>query len=336
MRIGSLALNNTLIVAPMAGITDRPFRQLCKKFGAGLAISEMVSDNPQLWGTRKSLLRTDHSGEITPIAVQIAGTNPDMMAKAARYNVDKGAQLIDINMGCPAKKVCNVMAGSALMKDEPLIAYILEAVVKAVKVPITLKTRTGWDPEHKNALAIAKLAESAGIAAITIHGRTRACGYGGQAEFDTVKEIKAIVKIPVIANGDINTPQKARFILNSTGVDGIMIGRAAQGRPWIFKEIAHYLETGQLLPPINIPDLRDLIIEHLEELYSFYGINAGVKIARKHLSWYTTNLPNNDSLRKQVNSIECCHAQKLAIENYLDRLTDQGSILLPATENLAA
>ncbi|MDE3208081.1 MAG: tRNA dihydrouridine synthase DusB [Pseudomonadota bacterium] len=337
MRIGSLTLPNLLVVAPMAGVTDRPFRQLCKKFGAGLAISEMVSDNPQLWGTRKSQLRCNHIGESDPVSVQIVGTDPMMMAKAARYNVDKGAQLIDINMGCPAKKVCNVMAGSALMKDESLVARILESVVKAVSVPVTLKTRTGWDPEHRNVLNIAKIAESAGIAALTIHGRTRACGFNGQAEYDTIRTVKIHVKIPVIANGDIRTPAQARRVLNTTRADGIMIGRSAQGRPWLFREILHYLETGEMLAPISLIEVRNIMLEHLEEIYSFYGISMGARIARKHLNWYTFELAESSDFRKRVNQIESGPEQKIVVEEYFSRLINQQkNTLISNTKNLAA
>ena len=271
----------------MAGVTDRPFRQLCRRLGAGLVVSEMVTSDASLRNSRKTQWRLDHTGEVAPRSVQIAGTNPQQMAEAARFNQDQGADIIDINMGCPAKKVCNVAAGSALMKDEPLVARILEAVVNAVELPVTLKTRTGWQADQRNALTIAKIAESAGIQALTIHGRTRADAYRGHAEYDTIAEIKSTITIPVIANGDINSPEKARAVLDYTGADALMLGRAAQGRPWIFREIDHFLRTGQHLAAPSIEDVRDILLGHLEQLYEFYGEFMGVRIARKHLSWYS-------------------------------------------------
>ena len=305
MQIGSHILKNNLIVAPMAGVTDRPFRQLCKSMGAGMAVSEMVSSNSLLWGSEKTRRRANHEGEVDPISVQIAGADPAMMAEAARYNVAQGAQIIDINMGCPAKKICNVMAGSALLQDQPLVGRILDAVVGAVDVPVTLKIRTGWDTQHKNALAVARIAESAGIQVLAIHGRTRACAYAGHAEYDTIAAVKASVRIPVIANGDITTPEKAKHVLEYTKADAIMIGRAAQGRPWIFREISHYLATGEHLPLPEVAEIHRVLINHLHELYSFYGEYSGVRIARKHISWYTKGLvgsacipPRNESVAK--------------------------------------
>lgn len=283
-------LSNNLFVAPMAGVTDRPFRQLCKQLGAGFAVSEMVTSNSLLYGSAKTLRRANHTGEVNPISVQIAGADPAMMAEAAKYNVDHGAQIIDINMGCPAKKVCNVMAGSALMQNEMLVAKILEAVVAAVPdTPVTLKFRTGWNRENKNAPAIAKIAEQSGIRAVAIHGRTRADQYMGEAEYDTIALVKSRVNIPVIANGDITSPQKAKRVLDATGADGLMIGRAAQGRPWIFREIAHYLATGEVLPPPRVTEIHTVLRRHLADLYDFYGEETGVKIARKHISWYTVS-----------------------------------------------
>ena len=323
MQIGAHMLRNNLFVAPMAGVTDRPFRQLCKRFGAGLAISEMVSSNSLLWGSEKTLRRANHEGEVSPISVQIAGADPQMMADAARYNVDQGAQIIDINMGCPAKKVCNVMAGSALMKDEPLVARILDAVVCAVDVPVTLKFRTGWDKENKNALSVAKIAEESGIQLISIHGRTRACGYSGHAEYDTIRAVKQVTRLPVIANGDITTPEEARQVLEYTGADGVMIGRAAQGRPWIFREIEHYLQTGDTLPPPLVSEIRTVLIEHLHDLYAFYGSDTGVKVARKHISWYTKGLHGSAAFRRAMNQLANCDEQFAAVDHFLTELEEQ-------------
>jgi tRNA-dihydrouridine synthase B len=320
MQIGPHKLANRLIVAPMAGVTDRPFRKLCKRLGAGLAVSEMVSSDPRLWGTGKSQRRTDHAGEVEPIAVQIAGSDPQMMAHAARYNVERGAQIIDINMGCPAKKVCNVAAGSALLRDEALVARILDAVVKAVDVPITLKFRTGWDCDHRNAPRVAHIAESAGVSALSIHGRTRACGFGGEAEYHTIAAVKAQVSIPVIANGDIASPRKARQVLEQTGADAIMIGRAAQGRPWLFREILHYLETGDELPPPALAEVCALLLEHLHELYAFYGEDNGVRIARKHIGWYLKDLAGSAGFREIVNRIESATAQLSAVNLFFSQL----------------
>ena len=317
MRIGTHTLKNRLVVAPMAGVTDRPFRQLCKKLGAGMAVSEMVTSNSLLYGSAKTQRRANHEGEVDPISVQIAGADPLLMAEAARYNVDHGAQIIDINMGCPAKKICNVMAGSALLKDEPLVARILEAVVAAAgNVPVTLKIRTGWDKDHKNALTILKAAENAGIQALAIHGRTRACAYTGEAEYDTIKAVKAEAKIPVIANGDITTPEKAKYVLDYTGADAVMIGRAAQGRPWIFREIAHYLQTGRHLPLPEVTEIHTVLLEHVHDLYAFYGEITGVRVARKHISWYTRGLVGASSFRHTMNLLDTPEAQLHAVNEY--------------------
>ena len=285
-RIGAIELKNRLILAPMAGVTDRPFRSLCRRLGAGLAVSEMLSANPALRASRKSSERADHAGEPGPIAVQIAGSDPMQMADAARYNLDQGAEIIDINMGCPAKKVCKVAAGSALLRDEALVGRILEAVVRAVPVPVTLKTRTGWSPETRNLHQIARIAQESGVALLTVHGRTRACGYRGTAEFDSLRSLRGATDLPLVANGDIDSPQRAREVLNDTGASAIMIGRAAQGRPWLFREIAHYLATGQLLPEPSPEWVHETLLTHLDELYSFYGEARGVRIARKHIGWY--------------------------------------------------
>ena len=320
MQIGPHHLKNQLIVAPMAGVTDRPFRQLCKRLGAGMAVSEMLSSRPELRQSAKSRRRADHAGEVEPISVQIAGADPAMMAEAARYNVAQGAQLIDINMGCPAKKVCNVMAGSALLRDETLVGRILDAVVKAVDVPVTLKIRTGWDREHRNALAVASMAESAGIRALAIHGRTRACGFIGSAEYDTIARVKARTRLPVIANGDIASPERAAQVLQHTGADSIMIGRAAQGRPWIFREIAHYLDTGRKLPPPSLGEIQALLRGHLQALHDFYGEAMGVPIARKHVGWYTRTLPGVDAWRAGFNRIETSQSQLAEVDRYFEEL----------------
>ena len=301
----------------MAGVTDRPFRQLCKQLGAGFAVSEMVTSNSLLYGSAKTLRRANHTGEVNPISVQIAGADPKMMAEAAQYNVDHGAQIIDINMGCPAKKVCNVMAGSALMQHEALVAKILEAVVTAVpNTPVTLKFRTGWNRENKNAPTIARIAEASGIRAVAIHGRTRADHYMGEAEYDTIARVKSLVRIPVIANGDITTPQKAKFVLDHTGADGVMIGRAAQGRPWIFREIAHYLKTGEILPPPRVTEIHTVLRHHLADLYAFYGEETGVKIARKHISWYTKGIASAAQFRYAMNQIQNPMAQLAATDEF--------------------
>ncbi|HMX16394.1 MAG TPA: tRNA dihydrouridine synthase DusB [Rhodocyclaceae bacterium] len=310
-------LRNNLFVAPMAGVTDRPFRQLCKRLGAGLAVSEMVTSNSLLYGSAKTRRRANHAGEVEPIAVQIAGADPRMMADAARYNADEGAQIIDINMGCPAKKVCNVMAGSALMRDEALVARILEAVVAAVPgTPVTLKFRTGWDSQNRNAPAIARIAEQSGIRAVAIHGRTRADQYTGQAEYDTIARVKAQVRIPVIANGDIDSPEKARLVLDRTGADGLMIGRAAQGRPWLFREIEHFLATGTRLPPPRVAEIHAILRQHLADLYDFYGEETGVKIARKHIGWYTKGLAGAAHFRHAMNQLPTRDAQMTATDEF--------------------
>jgi tRNA-dihydrouridine synthase B len=337
MQIGSHILKNNLIVAPMAGVTDRPFRQLCKSMGAGMAVSEMVSSNSLLWGSEKTRRRANHEGEVDPISVQIAGADPVMMAEAARYNVAQGAQIIDINMGCPAKKICNVMAGSALLQDQPLVGRILDAVVRAVDVPVTLKIRTGWDTQHKNALAVARIAESAGIRVLAIHGRTRACAYAGHAEYETIAAVKAAVGIPVIANGDITTPEKARHVLEYTGADAIMIGRAAQGRPWIFREISHYLATGEHLPLPEVAEIHRVLINHLQELYSFYGEYSGVRIARKHISWYTKGLVGSASFRHAMNQLQGVDQQLDAVNEFFSQLAGYGRRLTYVqAEELAA
>ena len=335
MQVGPYRLKNNLVVAPMAGVTDRPFRQLCKRMGAGMAVSEMVSSNSLLWGSEKTLRRANHDGEVEPISVQIAGADPGMLAEAAKYNVDQGAQIIDINMGCPAKKVCNVMAGSALLQNEPLVARILDAVVRAVTVPVTLKIRTGWDKQHRNAVAVARMAESAGIQALAVHGRTRACGYTGHAEYETVSAVKAAVGIPVIANGDICTPEQAREVLAYTRADAVMIGRAAQGRPWIFREIQHYLETGAYLPPPEVEEIRKVLLDHLDDLYSFYGEYSGVRIARKHISWYTKGLAGSAAFRHAMNQLQTSQEQLEAIQQFFAELA-QRNARLTYEEELAA
>ena len=324
MKIGPHILKNNLIVAPMAGVTDRPFRQLCKSMGAGMAVSEMVSSNSLLWGSEKTRRRANHEGEVDPISVQIAGADPAMMAEAARYNVAQGAQIIDINMGCPAKKICNVMAGSALLQDPSLVGRILDAVVGAVSVPVTLKIRTGWDTQHKNALTIARIAENAGIKVLAIHGRTRACAYTGHAEYDTIAAVKAEVRIPVIANGDITTPEKAKHVLDHTGADAIMIGRAAQGRPWIFREISHYLATGAHLPLPEVAEIHRVLVGHLHDLYSFYGEYSGVRIARKHISWYTKGLVGSASFRHAMNQLQSTDQQLSAVNDFFGELAGYG------------
>ena len=327
MHIGQHALRNNLFVAPMAGVTDRPFRQLCKRFGAGLAVSEMVASNSLLWGSAKTRRRANHEGEVAPVSVQIAGADPVMMAEAARYNVDQGAEIIDINMGCPAKKVCNAMAGSALLRNEILVGRILEAVVGAVEVPVTLKFRTGWDTDNRNAITVAGIAESAGIALLSLHGRTRACGFSGQAEYDTIREVKHSTPLPVIANGDIATPERAREVLDYTGADGVMIGRAAQGRPWIFREIEHYLATGAKLPSPLVSEIHSVLLEHLHNLYAFYGSETGVKVARKHISWYTKGLAGSAGFRHMMNRLETIVQQLDAVNAFFGRLAQDGEQL---------
>lgn len=320
MQIGPYQLPNNLILAPMAGVTDRPFRQLCRNLGAGMAVSEMVSSNSLLWGSEKTQRRANHTGETEPKSVQIAGADPQMMADAARYNAEQGAQIIDINMGCPAKKICNVMAGSALLQNETLVADILHAVVNAVEIPVTLKIRTGWDSQHKNALTVAQIAEDAGIQALAIHGRTRADQYTGDAEYDTIAQVKQKIRIPVIANGDITCPEKAKFVLEYTGVDAVMIGRAAQGRPWIFREIQHYIKTGERLPEPSPQEVRDILIGHLNNLYAFYGEYAGVRIARKHISWYSKGQPHGAAFRQLVNRVDSIEQQLELTHDFFNNL----------------
>ncbi|NYT63208.1 tRNA dihydrouridine synthase DusB [Alcaligenaceae bacterium] len=322
MLIGSWSLPNPVFVAPMAGVTDRPYRKLCKMLGAGYAVSEMAASNPRLWDSVKTSRRLDHAGEIDPVAVQIAGSDPAMMAEAAVFNVGKGARIIDINMGCPVKKVCSVASGSALLRDEDRVARILESVVKACEplgVPVTLKTRTGWDRESRNAVRIGQLAQDTGIAALTLHGRTRCDLYQGEAEYDTIRAVKQALTIPVIANGDIDSPEKAKYVLEYTGADAIMVGRAAQGRPWIFREISHYLATGAHLPPPTYGELRHCLLEHLEDHYQFYGEYTGVRSARKHIGWYLADMPDVDELLPGINQISNTRDQTLALEQWFDR-----------------
>ena len=325
MQIGSYKLANALFVAPMAGVTDRPFRQLCKKLGAGYAVSEMIASNAMLWNSEKTQRRANHDGEFKPIAVQIAGADPVMMAQAAKLNADRGAQIIDINMGCPAKKVCNVAAGSALLKDQPLVQQIVEAVVNAVGIgptatPVTLKIRTGWDREHKNALEIAKIAQNSGISMLTIHGRTRADLYHGEAEYETIRAVKESIAIPVVANGDINSPEKAKQVLSATKADAIMIGRAAQGRPWIFREIAHYLQTGKKLPNPQVSEIQAIMNEHLMDHYSFYGEYTGLRTARKHIAWYCKGLRNSHAFRHRMNTADDCKTQLQMVNDYFEEM----------------
>lgn len=334
MQIGSYTLKNKLIVAPMAGVTDRPFRQLCKRMGAAMAVSEMVSSNSLLYGSEKTRRRACHDGEVRPVSVQIAGADPAMMAQAAQHNAEHGAEIIDINMGCPAKKICNVMAGSALLKDESLVGKILDAVVQAVDIPVTLKIRTGWDTQHKNAITVAKIAENAGIQALAIHGRTRACAYRGQAEYDTIAAVKAAINIPVIANGDINTPEKAREVLEYTQADAVMIGRAAQGRPWIFREINHYLATGNFLPLPEVAEIQRVLIDHLQELYQFYGEYSGVRIARKHISWYTRGLAGSAAFRHAMNRLTSAEEQLTATHQFFYEQADRGRTLTYIDEEI--
>ena len=325
MQIGPHSLPNRLFVAPMAGVTDRPFRQLCRGFGAGYAVSEMVTSRRDLWHTLKTSRRADHTGEPGPIAVQIAGTDAAMMAEAAAYNIDRGAQIIDINMGCPAKKVCNKWAGSALMQDEALALQIIEAVVAACAphgVPVTLKMRTGWSVQVKNALNIARAAESAGVQMVTVHGRTREQGYKGAAEYETIAAVKAALRIPVVANGDIDSPHKAQAVLRATGADALMIGRAAQGRPWVFREIAHYLHTGALLAPPLVLEVRRALLAHLQDHYGLYGEFTGVRSARKHIGWYVRDLPGGDAFRARMNGIDSAPLQWQLVADYFEELAD--------------
>ncbi|MGZ8159394.1 MAG: tRNA dihydrouridine synthase DusB [Methylobacter sp.] len=322
MQIGPYQFENNLILAPMAGITDRPFRELCKQFGAGLAVSEMVASNPALRKHKRTLLKADHGGETGIRSVQILGTDPQQMADAARLNAQRGAQIIDINMGCPAKKVCSVAAGSALLRDEELVKRILDAVVNSVDIPVTLKIRTGWDMHSRNAVEIAQIAENAGIAALTVHGRTRACKFEGQAEHETVKKVKQSIRIPVIANGDIDTPEQARFVLDSTGADAIMIGRAAQGNPWLFSQISHFINHGKHLEKPTNTAIHDTLMSHLDKLYSFYGNASGVKIARKHIAWYLKHLESvTQDAKSAINQAQCPFQQIALINSAFNPLT---------------
>ncbi|MBP8203360.1 MAG: tRNA dihydrouridine synthase DusB [Pseudomonas sp.] len=324
LRIGPYTLPNALILAPMAGVTDQPFRQLCKRMGAGLVVSEMVTSDVRLWNTRKSSLRMMHSGDPEPRSVQIAGGDPEMLAEAARRNVEMGAQIIDINMGCPAKKVCNKAAGSALLKDEQLVREILQAVVAAVDVPVTLKIRTGWDREHKNGISVARIAEDSGIVALAVHGRTRADLYRGEAEYETIAAIKQAVSIPVLANGDIDSAEKAKAVLAATGADGLLIGRAAQGRPWIFREIEHFLRTGEHLPAPSLYEVERILLEHLAALHAFYGDVMGVRIARKHVSWYLATLPGAKEFRAQFNRLDSTDAQCTNVRAFFSERHNNG------------
>jgi len=338
MHIGHIPLANRLFVAPMAGVTDRPFRQLCKRLGAGYAVSEMVTSRKDLWASLKTSRRANHEGEPGPIAVQIAGTDAAMMAEAAIYNVDRGAQIIDINMGCPAKKVCNKWAGSALMQNEALAVQIAQAVVDACAprgVPVTLKMRTGWCQQQRNAVRLARAFEAVGVQMLTVHGRTREQGYRGDAEYDTIAAVKAAVRVPVVANGDITSPEKARAVLAHTGADAIMVGRAAQGRPWIFREIAHYLATGEHLAPPLVAEVRRLLLAHLQDHYGLYGEASGVRSARKHIAWYVRDLPGGEAFRQQINTMEDCAAQWQAVADYFDALGTQMDRLPPARDDAA-
>lgn len=330
MNIGPFTLANHVFAAPMAGVTDRPFRRLCKRLGAGYAVSEMVTSRRELWNTLKTSRRADHAGEPGPIAVQIAGTDAPMMAEAAQYNIDRGAQIVDINMGCPAKKVCNRWAGSALMQDEALALSIVQAVVAVCAprgVPVTLKMRTGWSAQNRNAMALARAFESAGVQMLTVHGRTREQGYKGEAEYETIAAVKAAVRVPVVANGDITSPEKARAVLACTGADAIMIGRAAQGQPWIFREIAHFLATGEHLAPPLVAEVRRLLLEHLQDHYTLYGEFSGVRTARKHIGWYVRALSGGEAFRARMNLLENCEAQAAAVADYFDELGSRGDRL---------
>ncbi len=323
MRIGPYDLSAPVLLAPMAGVSDQPFRRLCRRFGASLAISEMVGADPRLWDSRKTRLRLDQTGEPEPRGVQILGADPRAMAEAARRNVDRGAQIIDLNMGCPAKKVCGARAGSALLRDEALVGRILEAVVGAVAVPVTLKIRTGWDLTHRNGAIIARIAEQAGIRALAVHGRTRACGYSGPVDYAAIHAIKQAVTIPVVANGDIDSPEKARWVLDVTGADAVMIGRAARGQPWIFREIAHFLATGDRSPPPAFVEIGQWVMAHLENLYAFYGETAGVRIARKHLAWYSRPWRDSAAFRARINRAESGHEQRALTRDFFARLTHE-------------
>jgi tRNA-dihydrouridine synthase B len=319
MKIGPYRFPNNVALAPMAGVTDRPFRQLCRRLGAGLAASEMISSDTRLWGSTKTRDRLNHDGEVAPVIVQIAGADPEMIAEAARRSVALGGQLIDINMGCPARKVCRRQAGSALLRDEELVARILDAAVRAVDVPVTLKIRTGWDQDHRNGVRIARIAENAGIQALAVHGRTRACRFGGLAEYNTIRQIVDAVSIPVLANGDIDSPEKAAAVLDATGAEGIMIGRAAQGRPWLFREVCFYLENGRKLTAPTPAEVRDIMLAHLDELCSFYGEYTGVRVARKHLTWYLKNRPNSGPFTSQLVRVEVAAEQQRLVQHYFDQ-----------------
>jgi tRNA-dihydrouridine synthase B len=336
MNIGQYVLPNNLFVAPMAGVTDRPFRMLCKKLGAGYAVSEMVTSKRELWSTLKTSRRANHEGESAPIAVQIAGTSAEMMAEAALYNIDNGAQIIDINMGCPAKKVCNKWAGSALMQDETLALSIVEAVVSACaprNVPVTLKMRTGWCQSHKNAVVLARAFEQTGVQMIAVHGRTREQGYKGVAEYETIAAVKSAVRIPIVANGDITTPEKACEVLTFTSADAVMIGRAAQGKPWIFREISHFMATGSHLAPPLVAEVKRLLCDHLLDHYDLYGEFAGVRTARKHIGWYVRSLPGGELFRDHMNTLETCESQHAAVSQFFDTLADQYERLPQTIEN---
>ncbi len=336
MRLGAHVLRNGLFAAPMAGVTDRPFRALCRRFGAALAVSEMVSSRPELRATRKSLLRLEHAGEPPPVSVQIVGADPSAMADAARYNVDAGAQIIDINMGCPAKKVCNVAAGSALLENEALVARILEQVVRAVKVPVTLKIRTGPDPARRNAPRIARLAENSGIQLLAVHGRTRACRFAGNAEYGSIAAVKSAVSIPVIANGDIASAADARRVLAATGADGVMIGRAAHGRPWIFRDLEHELATGSRPAPLTMKQIRDVVVEHLQALYALYGEAQGLRVARKHIGWYLRGLPGAEAFRRTANCIDDAAAQCAAVSAFFESAAAAANDACGSVRRLAA
>lgn len=320
MQIGPYQLDNNLMLAPMAGVTDRPFRQLCRRMGAGLVVSEMLSSNPKVWNTAKSMHRMDHSGEEGIRSVQIAGADPELMAQAARFNVDNGAQIVDINMGCPAKKVNKKLAGSALLQYPDLVESIVKAVVAAVDVPVTLKIRTGWNTDNRNGVDIAQIAEQNGIQSLAVHGRTRACMYKGYAEYDTIRKIKAAISIPVIANGDITSAQKARDVLDYTGADGVMIGRGAQGNPWIFKQIQYFLETGETLEAPPLSEQHQVLHEHVANVHAFYGDISGVRIARKHVGWYLAEHDKERQFRKTFNSIEQADLQLDALDDYFQAL----------------
>ncbi|KMT65560.1 tRNA dihydrouridine synthase DusB [Catenovulum maritimum] len=322
MQIGNYKLSNPLVLAPMAGVTDRPFRQICRQYGAGLAVGEMLSSNPKLWATEKSKFRMDHTGDTGIRSVQIAGCDPDLMAAAAQHNVSTGAQIIDINMGCPAKKVNKKLAGSALLQDPVLVEKILQAVVNAVDVPVSLKIRTGWDPENRNGVQIAKIAEQAGIQALTVHGRTRACLFKGEAEFETIQQIKQSISIPVIANGDICSPERAKQVLNLTGADAIMIGRGAQGRPWLFNQINHYLEHGEVPERPSIREIGDLVIRHIDAMHQFYGNEKGYRMARKHVAWYLKELNAMDGYRKEFNAIVDATEQLDSLNLFFENLVN--------------